>query len=454
MSILGGPLLEDADIEDLLKKYPRFKGALPPEAKLWTEYELETYLASNGQRKPSDLAKDGKDSGRGPVNCELLTKSRLKLAKLKVEQATAEYTAYCRHRQQRSNFCNLPSIASCSPAQRVREVPTPLVVPVTLVPRRQRNAPEPSWRGWNANFWRESCGLEYCNARTRWPAFEHDSGAGVDGFAIEVGLVEYLEYMLVVELQDASCMEDQAVAFPRLQVGDFCPFISSCSRLFREHWRSWTPPGVEDLTSRWCEIYGSIFEQDPEQQLAQFYRLHFGVIGAVSRLHRANHGAHTWLLQLEGQRLFFLFPPEDVAAGCLYEMQGAYDETRSDGSFGYATHTSDVNIFFPSQKRHPLFSKCNAQVSLLGEGKTLVIPAGWWWCAVCTQPSVTLQHDYWGFGNRLGFVDTLWAPFESKQTSVDARNSMRPAFSELRETIAADDGRTTLEDYVVLDGGR
>eukprot|EP00439_Symbiodinium_sp_Y106_P011615 s1234_g1.t1 len=103
MSILSGPLLEDADIEDgqgvydchtilndLLKKYPRFKGALPPEAKLWTEYELETYLASNGQRKPSDLAKDGKDSGRGPVNCELLTKSRLKLAKLKVEQATAE----------------------------------------------------------------------------------------------------------------------------------------------------------------------------------------------------------------------------------------------------------------------------------------------------------------------------------------------------------------------------
>ncbi|CAE7906252.1 unnamed protein product [Symbiodinium sp. KB8] len=76
MSILGGPLLEDADIEDLLKKYPRFKGALPPEAKLWTEYELETYLASNGQRKPSDLAKDGKDSGRGPVNCELLTKTR------------------------------------------------------------------------------------------------------------------------------------------------------------------------------------------------------------------------------------------------------------------------------------------------------------------------------------------------------------------------------------------
>ncbi|CAE7356344.1 unnamed protein product, partial [Symbiodinium sp. CCMP2456] len=133
MSILGGPLLEDADIEDLLKKYPRFKGALPPEAKLWTEYELETYLASNGQRKPSDLAKDGKDSsGRGPVNCELLTKTRLKLAKLKVEQATAEYTAYCRHRQQRSNFCNLPSIASCSPAQRVREVPTPLVAPVTL----------------------------------------------------------------------------------------------------------------------------------------------------------------------------------------------------------------------------------------------------------------------------------------------------------------------------------
>ena len=28
------------------------------------------------------------------------------------------------------------------------------------------------------------------------------------------------------------------------------------------------------------------------------------------------------------------------------------------------------------------------------------IPPGWWWCAVCTQPSVTMHHTYWGFENR------------------------------------------------------
>ena len=35
----------------------------------------------------------------------------------------------------------------------------------------------------------------------------------------------------------------------------------------------------------------------------------------------------------------------------------------------------------------------------------------------------------------MGFVDTLWSPFESQQTSVDARNAMRPAFAELREAV-------------------
>lgn len=169
-----------------------------------------------------------------------------------------------------------------------------------------------------------------------------------------------------------------------------------------------------------------------------------------------------------------------------WSLPGGFDEARSDGSFGYATHISEVNVFFPSQpstsicsklspaptervvqnpkygidwtgiccsntyiwrnyiqhdhstendtrpctsgsfdlevrKRHPLFAKCQAQVSLLGEGKSLVflgnldtdsvrhrtpldcylrIPAGWWWTAISTQPSVTLHHTYWSFENR------------------------------------------------------
>lgn len=457
MSILGGSLLEENEVEDLLRKYPRFKGALPPEARLWTEAELETFLASNGSRKPTDLSENGEK--KPPVNCGLLTKARLKLAEFKVEEATLEYLSYCKHRQQRSNFCTLPQIASCSPVPRVRAAPTVSHVsngyagerepshrnatPVTLVPKRGQ---EPVWRHWNLNFWKEACGLEYCNCRTRWPAFEQDD-SGMDGICIEAGLVEYLEYMLVVEIQDAACMEDQALAFPRLQVGDFCPFVSSCSRFFKDHWHTWTPPGVEDLTHRWCEFYGSIFEQDPIHQLAQFYRLHFGVIGAVSRLHRINHQAQEWMLQMEGQRLVFLFPPEDTEN--IYELVGGLDEHRSDGSFGYATHISEVNLFFPSSKRHPLFSKCNALVSLLGEGKTLVIPSGWWWTAISTQPSVTLHHTYWSFENRLGFVDALWAPFESQQTSVDVRNAMRPAFTELRELILRDDGKRDVEDCVV-----
>lgn len=81
------------------------------------------------------------------------------------------------------------------------------------------------------------------------------------------------------------------------------------------------------------------------------------------------------------------------------------------------------------RKRHPLFAKCQAQVSLLGEGKSLVflgnlgtdsvrhqapldchlrIPAGWWWTAISTQPSVTLHHTYWSFENR--HCENHWDP--------------------------------------------
>jgi len=451
MSILGGPLLEDAEVDEIVARYPTYRGTLPTDVRHWTEAELETFLASGGQRRPNELGREGQASlslGMG-----LLTKTRVKLAELKATGPPAEYISYCRHRQQRSNFCNLPAVASCSPVQRVREVPEKLIAPVTVMPKRIRGSADPPLRSWNMKFWAEEYGLEYCTCKLRWPAFEHDS-EGVDSLTLEAGLAEYLEYMFAVECKDEFCLEEQGLAYPRIQVGDFCPFTGSARRLFKEHWRSWSPPGVHDLTARWCEIHGSIFEQDPESQLAQFYRLHFGVVGAVSRLHKENHNAHLWLTQLEGQRLFFLFPPEDEAAGRLYELQGGFDEDRADGNFGYATHISPVDVFFPSQKRHPLFADCNAQVSLLGEGKSLVIPAGWWWCSVATQPSVTLHHTYWGFENRLGIVDALWAPFESKQTSVDARNSMRPAFTELRETIAEDDGCKELEDYVVVEGGR
>lgn len=458
MSILGGPLLEEDDIENLLRSYPNFKGTLPQDARLWTEAELEIFLASGGYQRPSlgqggYDAVDGKRQGAGPV-CALLSKIRLRLAELKVDEATAEYTAYCRHRRLRSNFCSLPAVASCTPVQRAREIPEKLTSPVTVVPRRSRGGQEPAWKSWNLSFWKENFSLEWCKVTARWPRHEQDT-KGLDALSMDAGLIEYLDYMATVETADGSCLEDQSLAFPRVQVGDFCPFTSSAAQgLFKQNWRDFTPPGVRDFTSRWCEIYGSIFEQEFEQQLAQFYRVAFSVPGAVSRLHRENHGAHAWLSQLEGQRLFFLFSPEDAAAGRLYEEEGGFDESFAEGSFGYATSISPVDVFFPSHKRHPLFEKADAQVCLLGEGKSLVIPAGWWWFSVATQPSVTLHHMYWGLENRLGFVDAMWAPFESKRVSAEMRCDLRPGFTELRDTIAADDGCRSLDECVIVDGGR
>jgi len=38
-------------------------------------------------------------------------------------------------------------------------------------------------------------------------------------------------------------------------------------------------------------------------------------------------------------------------------LPGGFDEARSDGSFGYATHISEVNVFFPSQPSISICSK-------------------------------------------------------------------------------------------------
>ncbi|CAE8646308.1 unnamed protein product, partial [Polarella glacialis] len=309
MSVFGGPLLEEAEIEELLARFPGFKGPLPEEARLWTEAELELFLASDGRRRP--ICSLGGD-GRIEAVAGLLSRTRLMLAELRIDSASQEYLSYCRHREQRTNLCNLPAVASCSPVQRAREVPGTFLVPVTVVPRRARGVEDPKWQSWGSDFWREHFGMEWCQCRARWPAFEQDATTGIDALSVEAGLWEYLDYMQAVEVADAACLEEQSLAYPRLQVGDFCPFAGLGRRLFQESWREFSPPGVSDLTERWLEFYTSIFEEvDAATRLSEFYRLSFQAPGCVTRLHRENHNAHVWFTQLEGQRLFFLFPPED-----------------------------------------------------------------------------------------------------------------------------------------------
>lgn len=395
------------------------------------------------------------------------------MAAARIDSATEESLSYCRHRLERPNICALPHL-HCTTIERARSVPEVFDTPVVLVPRAGRESAAVAWK---LGFWQQLCPGERCRFRTRWPSHELDDDniewelksagmedglivkqhtASAEGVVMEGAFIEFLEYLAAVEEGDPECLPEQSLAFPRLQLAGWCPFKTIARELFDANLHQLGPPGLEaryalpedsgaiaDLTPRWVEHFASIFEEVPGQHLPQFYQVHVAPPGAVTRLHRENHDAHVWFQQIEGQRLFIAFSPEDLDEGFLYAYEGggflAWPE-------GYAEAISEVDPLFPQMRRHPLFLEARAQIALLSEGKTLVLPHGWWWYSVVTQgPSITLHHQFWSFKNRLGFVKALWAPFEGPNVHAAAREEVRSRFSELRQCLLEDDGRSKLE---------
>mmetsp|Transcript_137169 Transcript_137169/g.293025 ORF Transcript_137169/g.293025 Transcript_137169/m.293025 type:complete len:444 (-) Transcript_137169:57-1388(-) len=443
MSVFGA-FLEEDEIREIQNRYPDFDGEVPKEARVWSKTDLELFFKSNGSRRPRETARGGGNSDE-PSSCPLLSRLRLKLAEERVEDPPAFYISYCRHRAQRHYFCALPGAAGCGPVQRVREAPAKgLKVPVTIKPRTDADTPAHEW---NLQFWAECYGNVLWTACAQAPAYELDKDT-TGGLAVEASILDYVEYIRVLQAKDPHCSEDLGLAFPRVQIEGWSPFANVARDLFLKTWQQLNPAGVQDLTARWIEVYTEMFNDvDSVEQLARFYQISIGATGSITRLHVENHEAHVWFLQIEGQKLFFLFPPED-ADKVYAEQGGEYVEAPQ----GYATSVSFVDLFFPNQKKHPRFADAAAQVCLLGEGKTLVVPAGWWWCSIATEPSVTLRHKFWGIENRAGIVEEFWAPYSTKETDLDVREAVRAKFTELREVIREDDG-TDAENYVVVDGG-
>mmetsp|Transcript_47101 Transcript_47101/g.108863 ORF Transcript_47101/g.108863 Transcript_47101/m.108863 type:complete len:439 (+) Transcript_47101:88-1404(+) len=436
-ALLGAQFLEQNEIDDLRQQFPRFCGEVPKEARFWTRTDLEEFFRSEGRKRPDEVCSSAIQS------CPLLSRLRLQLAESKVKKAIPEYASYCKHLRQQSHFCQLPAAGSSSVVQRVREAPAQLTEPVTIVPRRDRVVKAEEW---TLEFWRLNCNDVRWKCQSRPPAFEHDAA---DAFMLEATIGEYVEYMEVISNMDGECSEDKSLAYPRVHIDGWCPFATFAFELFEGAWKELNPPGVRDLTPRWCEMYAATLDLgDWKQFLAQFYRIDIGVVGSFTRLHCEKHGAHQWFTQIGGQRLFFLFPPQDATK--LYEEKGGYVEIVEEMFMDYTTMTSPVDPFSPSQKKHPRFSLTTVKAALLGEGKTLVVPAGWWWCSVVTEPSVTLRHIFWDMDNRSRIVEEWWAPIERR--SGDEREQLRPLFTELREELLQDDG-TSSDKYVVIEGG-
>ncbi|CAE7340286.1 Hspbap1 [Symbiodinium natans] len=382
---------------------------------------------------------------------------QLELAKKKVDEPTIEYAAFCRHLQSlREDWyrnVKLASVADCCEVQRIRSLEgVALEAPVLLEKQRDWYA-----RFWNLEFFKRDCGHDYwllslsvevlpatvsslcCLALMRRlpqilptdgspdhaPNFlETDEAAAwmvlgsvggvamvwdidaIDQLVLHTNISDFVEFTRTLQRMDRKCDQEKGIAFPRLILDGYAPFFGVLRKFFDECWTKLGPDGLPDLTPRLAHAFAHAFDlQDPMETLSRFYKVTLAATGSITRLHVENAGAHLWFNQIEGRRVFFLFPPSESRK--LYEETGGPMQETS----GFATRVSGVDLFAPSAKRHPLFAEARCQVAVLYLGQTLVIPSGWWWYSVSLDPSVTLWHQFWTEENKSQFPEIAWEYF-------------------------------------------
>merc|ERR1712216_213873 len=242
-------------------------------------------------------------------------------------------------------------------------------------------------------------------------------------------IYEFSEYLRLMHRIDRKCLEENIVAYPRISLEAYS-FSGSLREAFEKMWQDLGPSTVEDLTAAWLERTAPLTNWEWATHLRSYYKFDVHATGSITRLHTESAGAHIWLNQIEGRRVFFLFSPEDEDK--LYSMP-----MRAKG--GIDVRISPVDIFYPSAKRHPKFSDAKCQVATLYLGQTLVIPSGWWWYSVAIEPSVTLCHYFWNMDNRKYFSSSLWRLFDLTKATKEAQQQLINGFEEVHRVVMGED---------------
>lgn len=427
MSVLGA-FADDERIDAIRRRHPNFdkRTPIPDDLRFWPEQDIERFFSSSGDVRPKQVANSDLQT------CTLLTRIRLKLAAEGISEATAEYRSMCRYLKDSRGAWRLPSVASCQELKLSREQEgTGTARGPCMLERPRGSRPD---RDWNMSYLERNCETEVWMCYARTPAYEDDM-AGIDTFEVAASMAEYAEYVRTVNRVDRKCLEENIVAYPRVAL-EAHNFGVSMREAFDASWQDLGPKGVEDLTAGFLERTTPVTNWEWREHLRLYYRFDVQATGTMTRLHTESCGAHIWLNQIEGRRVFFLFSPEEDEK--LYAMP-----MRAKG--GLDARASPVDFFFPSAKRHPKFSETKCQVATLYLGQTLVIPSGWWWCSVAIEPSVTLCHQFWNSDNRRHFSSSLWRFFDIGKATQDDRERLAAGVAEVHRMIMGEDD-SDLED--------
>jgi len=213
----------------------------------------------------------------------------------------------------------------------------------------------------------------------------------------EATVAEYIDYIRALEVADPCCEEQNAQHCSRVYLNGWPAFQQlPWLRDYIDH-----PAFVEDVTRELREessqirstiirsFAGGPPENPAEQQKLvddaywELTKLFLSPRGAVTRLHYDNGGAHGWLSQVRGRKLFVLFPPEDTAL--LHPFEG--DEGRPSGSW-LDPLAEDV------YERWPDCEGTAPSAVVVEEGETIFIPQGWWHYAAALDTSVTVMRNF------------------------------------------------------------
>jgi hypothetical protein len=111
-------------------------------------------------------------------------------------------------------------------------------------------------------------------------------------------------------------------------------------------------------------------------------KVFIGPPGTITRLHYDAGDAHGWLAQVQGRKLFVLYPPSDSPN--LYPMDTEVE-----------TVQSPIDPLHPDTGRWPKYRHCKPQTCIVRPGEAIVIPKGWWHFAVAIDQSITVQRNFY-----------------------------------------------------------
>uniref|UniRef100_A0A7S3JX55 peptidylprolyl isomerase n=1 Tax=Aureoumbra lagunensis TaxID=44058 RepID=A0A7S3JX55_9STRA len=196
----------------------------------------------------------------------------------------------------------------------------------------------------------------------------------------------------------------------------------STQRECKWYLNSWTPFAQHpEMLDEWTypafvqdDLKHDPNEKPPPPCVVDYSKVFLGVAGCTTRLHFDSLGTHAWLAQLQGQKQFILFAPQDAERLRLFDWEERAGNSHYQG-MRRALDFTHGNL--PDPIAYPNLRRAIPFVTILNPGDIILIPRGWWHFALCLDSCVTLMRNFANQTNASHFRSALTRANEANDRS-------------------------------------